>query len=65
MSIKELDDKIEELKKEREVALLELEIQKIKKTVVEETIIEKRIVNEYPIWNYYPVTSNPNSWRIQ
>jgi len=39
--IKDLDTRIEELKKEKELAELENEIKKIKKTVIEETVIKR------------------------
>ena len=45
--IKQLDEEIKLLQKEKEKALLQQEIEKIKKTVVEETIIKRKII-KYP-----------------
>lgn len=56
--IQELDKKIEELQKEKQIAELELEIKKIKKTVIEETII-KRVVKEEPWCPLSPFPAAP------
>lgn len=61
MTIEELDKKIEELQKEKQIAILQQEIEKIKKTKIEETIIERRtIYKDYPIYPNYPIITYYN-----
>ena len=58
-----LDYEIEVLKMKKEKLLLEQEIEKIKKTVIEETII-KRVVRkeDYPYVPYTPSYPNYPTW---
>ena len=55
--IKQLDLEIELLKKEKEKSLLQQEIEKIKKTKIEEITIERRIIVEpcYPVFPPKPI----------
>ncbi len=53
--LEELDQQIAELKKQKEVETLKIEIEKIKKTRIEETIVERRtIYREYPVYPAWP-----------
>lgn len=45
--MKELDEQIALLQKEKEKELLRIEVEKLKKTVIEETTIIKRVVEKW------------------
>lgn len=53
--IKKLNEEIEILQKEKEKELLRLEVEKLKKTVVEETVIKRKVIEYdlYPKPYYY------------
>ena len=58
--IKKLEEEIKILEKEKQRELLRIEVEKLKKTVIEETtVIQRRVVEQDPYWTpyYKPITS--------
>ena len=57
--IKKLEEEIKILEKEKQRELLRIEVEKLKKTVIEETtVIQRRVVEQDPYWTpyYNPIT---------
>ena len=61
--LKKLEEEIALLQKEKEKEELRIEVDKLKKTVVEEVIIRKRIVEELPYIPFRPYPQyNPDPY---
>ena len=56
MKLEQIEEEIKILQKEKEKELLRIEVEKLKKTVVEETTVIKRTVEKWvPSYPYYPI----------